>query len=221
MSVWYCIPSARHPHEANAVLAAWRAQGYKLAVFHDYEAEPVIADHIIYGAYVGYAAAVNALASFVLSEDPGAEWIVTGGDDLYPDETHPADEIAAICRGHFNGTFGVMQPTGDAYGALANDTAAVSPWMGREWCRRINGGRGPLWPEYPHYYVDAELMDVASRHGVMLRIDDLTQYHDHYLRDGRANCPEHLKRWQTTNEASRMLYERRKSAGFPGSEPLP
>src|SRR5258708_96797 len=95
----------------------------------------------ICGPYPGYAQAVNGLVRGVLEWDPTCNWIVTGGDDVFPDPNHTADEIAEQCRQHFAWqncrvnpegiycpperrnalnrefeTFGVMQPTGDSYG---------------------------------------------------------------------------------------------------------
>ena len=46
-------------------------------------------------------------------------------------------------------TFGVMQPTGDRWGernGIATiDRIAGSPWMGREFCRRMYHGSGPMY----------------------------------------------------------------------------
>lgn len=205
--------------------------------------------------YPGYAQAVNWLVSYVMQERPQAEWFVIGGDDVFPDPNKTADEIARECREHFldaipvhpaqwvaemAATFGVMQPTGDRWGENPNhprpdmrsayiDRVAGSAWMGREFCKRVNQGRGPLWPEYQHMWVDEELRHVAVKLGIYWERRDLTQHHQH---PGRVKhyteemIPEHLKKW-TVGEAGRKhwkeaeaLYFSRRDAGFPGSEPL-
>lgn len=134
-------------------------------------------------------------------------------------------------------TFGVMQPTGDRYGEDARsivhygpdraayaDRVCGSPWIGREFALRINQGRGPLWSEYTHMFEDEELFHVAQNYGVLWQRRDLVQYHRHWARKRasvedmpeflkEANSPEHWRKFKA-------LFERRKSAGFPGSEAL-
>src|SRR6266850_4068145 len=113
MSVWFAIASAR-PN--GGTVSEWKAKGYRIALFRDIGAPDIAADIVISNVYEGYAKAVNALCKRILDEDPLAEWIVTGGDDNSPDPNHTPDEIASQCTEHFNGTFGVMQPTGDRWG---------------------------------------------------------------------------------------------------------
>ena len=133
-------------------------------------------------------------------------------------------------------TFGVMQPTGDRYafskhqGSAPIDRVAGSPWMGREWCLRINQGKGPLWPEYTHMFSDEELQNVASKYGVFWQRPDLIHLHHHFQRESpaidskaiakpvpphlvEANSPEHWAKYK-------KIFEDRKRADFPGSEPL-
>ena len=77
-------------------------------------------------------------------------------------------------------TFGIMQPTGDRWGAdepwakaLFPDAPAYidricgSPWIGREFARRMNEGAGPFHPAYRHMFADEELQCVAKRLGVL------------------------------------------------------
>jgi hypothetical protein len=210
------------------------------------------ADIVMGGAtYPGYAVAVNSLVRVTMQAEPDPEWFIIAGDDVYPDPNHTAEEIAAQCREHFNdfacgcevtcnnghcGTFGVMQPTGDRWGENPNharpdmrsayiDRIAGSAWYGREYCKRVNQGRGPLWPEYQHMFVDEEARAVAVRLGVYWERRDLTQLHMH---PGRAKnytvdmIPEHLKKWASADhwkEAEQIFFRRRRE-GFPGSEPL-
>lgn len=103
------------------------------------------------------------------------------------------------------------------------DRVAGSPWMGREWCLRANQGRGPLWPEYFHSGVDEELQHVATGLGVFWQRRDLIHLHQHWGRNPSVqnNMPEFLKRANSAEEwyAYKKIFESRKAAGFPGSEP--
>lgn len=108
------------------------------------------------------------------------------------------------------------------------DRVAGSPWMGREFCLRVNQGRGPLWPEYFHMGCDEELQAVATRLGVFWQRPDLIHLHKHWGRGegGKmvdANTmPDFLKRANSLEEWQRYkaLFAQREAAGFPGSEPL-
>lgn len=239
MSVWYAIPSKRSQEEAEPCLTAWRERGYKIALWLDEPRAGLDDIHYVrFGAYPGYAQAVNALVKHILAEDEYAEWIVTGGDDVFPDPNHTAQEIAEKCNWHFGSrlsavisgdcdprgyfpsshTFGVMQPTGDGHGI---ETIAGSPWMGREFCERINGGNGPLWPEYTHAFVDNELQEVAKMLGIFWQRRDLTHRHDNWMWTtgvrpaflDQAYSPEHWNKYLP-------LFFARRAAGFPGHQPL-
>lgn len=108
------------------------------------------------------------------------------------------------------------------------DRVAGSPWMGREFCLRVNQGRGPLWPEYFHMGCDEELQAVATRLEVFWQRPDLTHLHKHWGRglDGKlvdsSTMPEFLKRANSIEEWNqyKKLFAEREAAGFPGSEPL-
>lgn len=140
---------------------------------------------------------------------PDPEWFVTGGDDYFPDPNKRADEIANECREYFAGrgpakrfdastvemtvdafelsrTFGVMQPTGDRWGernGIATiDHIAGSPWMGREFCRRMYHGAGPLYNGFYHNFADEHLQRVAEKLGVFWQRRDLKQEHRHWAR---------------------------------------
>ena len=220
-NVWFAIPSARPPEEAMNCLSAWQGMGYKVAVQRDEGAKLLQVDMCIREPYEGYAKAVNRLAEILLSDDDW-EWLVTGGDDVWPDSDHSPEEIAASCTEHFDGTFGVMQPTGDRYmtdrhGRCAAERVCISPWMGREFCERSYGGGGPLWHEYTHEFVDQELHEVAKRFGVLWHRSDLSQHHAWWGREGKEQ-PEHLKHLSSKWDVTKALFERREAAGFPGSE---
>lgn len=128
--------------------------------------------------------------------------------------------------------FGVMQPTGDRWGDAQGayiDRVAGSPWIGREFARRMYGGSGPYWPEYFHMGVDEELQAVATKLGVFWQRPDLTHYHAHWGRPrpgermgqvdrmpaflAEANSPEHWRKYKA-------LFSKRQAAGFPGHEPI-
>lgn len=212
--------------------------------------------------YPGYAEAVNYLVELVsFHVDPTVEWFVIAGDDVQPDLNHSAEEIASQCAEYFGvrpdkawhegesiskrmhhphlSTFGVMQPTGDRWqegmGGFRNapiDRVAGSAWYGREYCRRMYQGKGPLWHEYKHMFCDEEAQEVAIKMGVFWQRRDLTQLHMHVLRhpelgklvDSRAIAEKapHLVKWNTEKHwnESKKLFLDRKAAGFPGHEPL-
>ena len=210
---------------------------------------------VVWGPYGGYATAVNTLTREVLSIDKQAQWIVCAGDDTEPDLNHEAEEIAQECSAYFFGhncsiqtslgapvpptipigampTYGVMQPTGDRWGDRQGayiDRVAGSPWMGREFCLRVNQGRGPLWSEYFHCFADEELQHVATRLGVFWQRPDLIHMHQHWGRvpngapfASSSLMPDFLKRANSSEEwrKASSLFKQRKATNFPGSEPL-
>lgn len=220
-SVWYAIPSIRPTKEAQAVLNRWRARGYKVAVQRDPGAGEVDVDLCVTRPYAGYAEAVNFLALKILAEDPHAQWVVTGGDDLFPDPTADPEKIARECENHFEGTLGIMQPTGDrhlqdAQGRCSAERVCISPWMGREWCENVYNGGGPLCAEYFHFFVDEELHEVAQAMGRLWHRRDITQHHGWWSREGRP-APQHFLREKSRWEEAKNLFSLRKASGFPGS----
>jgi len=209
------------------------------------------------GTYPGYAVAVNNLIRAAMLLDQSAEWFIAAGDDTEPDPRHSAEEIAKECREYFRyksdvpeglqpdqkydyqrarQTFGVMQPTGDRWhegvGGFTNapiDRVCGSAWYGREYCRRMYQGTGPLFSGYKHMYVDEEAQEVAMKMGVFWQRRDLVQRHNHWGRGAtdkalvvEPKLPEHLKKWNTQAhwDESKKLFLERKAAGFPGHEPL-
>lgn len=265
MSVWLCVPSKRPSEEIRPTLKLWHDQGYKIALYVDspdtdmpWQVAEGLANAVLSREvpYIGYAMAVNELIRFVAGNNPDAEWFVTGGDDVLPDPNHTAEEIAAECNKTFMvrgevriatrplpddlATFGVMQPTGDDFGAEPNNPdphlrtpyihrVAGSPWIGREFARRMYQGKGPYWPEYTHMGVDEELQAVAIKYGVFWQRPDLIHFHQHWGRPrqgekyGQASrMPAFLEKANSGGEWKRYkrIYTEREAAGFPGSEPL-
>ncbi len=251
--VWLAIPAARD-EGAGSTVHLWREKGYGIALFREDFRPPIKADICVNTlSYCGYARTVNFLAKLVLEEDSDCDFIVAGGDDTDPDR-HDPEQIARECTEHFGQylggftqprgelrTFGVMQPTGDRWGdsewarrtwpeaPAYIDRIAGSPWLGRAWCTRVNGGKGPLWPEYVHMFVDEELQHVAKLLGVFWQRQDLTHFHHHISRkgdrvdwaQGRRVMPDFLVEPNTSAhwQKYRDLFMARKSAGFPGHEP--
>lgn len=217
--VWFVVPTKAAPMNK---LGMWRDRGYKVWTFQDVGDPMATCDAVTFGVYEGYAKAVNQLVTGVLSMHSGVQWIVTGGDDYSPDMNIDPQKIAQECTEHFKGTFGVMQPTGDRWmvdqnGLCASERVCDCPWMGVDFCRRMYGGIGPLWPEYRHWFVDEELHEVASKLGVLWHRPDIRQFHYHWSRTGKAR-PEYLRNLNW--EQAKDLYFSRKAAGFPGHEPL-
>jgi hypothetical protein len=193
-------------------------------------------------AYAGYAEAVNYLSKLILRDNPDCDWVVTAGDDTYPDPKKQADEIAEECTEYFSAhshhshgaTFGVMQPTGDPWcdskGRII-ERIAGSPWMGREWCLRANQGRGPQWSEYTHMFADEELQLVAQKLGVFWQRPDLTHRHDHWTRENNRSVsssqakkpmPQFLAEAYSREhwDKYKAIFLARRAQGFPGSDPL-
>lgn len=230
MSVWYCIPSARPAAEANQALLEWIARGYKVALWVDSEKDIPACHVAMFGAYPGYAAAVNTLAKKVIELDPECTWIVTGGDDTLPDPSLAPETIAAECTLHFRGTLGVMQPTGDRYADGSIDRIAGSPWLGREWCLRGNGGAGAFWPEFTHMFGDECLQRTAQKCGLFWQRRDLVHLHRHFMRETnglhsnvrRIEPPAHLKKWNSRAHWQEMqtIFERLRRCDFVPCMPL-
>ena len=140
------------------------------------------------------------------------------------------EELSADVTGTAHSTFGVMQPTGDPWadfhkGKMSRiiERIAGSPWLGRDWCLRAYQGNGPLCAEYTHCFADEELQLVAQRLGVFWQRPDLTHHHEHWSRTPNATrIPPHLAEATSKShwDKYKAIFDARKAAGFPGSEPL-
>lgn len=188
--------------------------GYKTMAYVDRPDQTNIrhCDQLVFlPEYRGWSATVNLLCHAL----PHVDWVVAGGDDMFPDPKKRAAEIAEECSEHFGGTLGVMQPHGDNFGGTTR--ICGSPWIGREYARRANRGVGPLWPDYFHFYADEELFNVAGAQGLLWCRTDLSHFHEHWTRtkSGRTDYQKHnQKSW----DKDKALFLARKAAGFPGSE---
>lgn len=226
--VWYALPVAEPPDLANPRLQLWRDRGYKVAVFLDpnmvvgaYNADLAFCGE---NGYLGYPNAVKTLCGAIMAAWP-VEVIVTGGLDIDPDPLHTPQEIASDFVRRFPNTFGVMQPTGDPWMMDQDGTPAAaricgSPWMGREFIRRINQGTGPFWREYYHFYCDEEMKEVTQKLGILWQRPDLTQHHHHWSRE-RKPRPMHMHKAKAQWGEAKALFHSRREAGFPGHEPHP
>jgi hypothetical protein len=137
-------------------------------------------------------------------------YIVPGG--IIPDAS---DRVVIACQ----------DCSGSGQSAVI-DRICGSPWMGREFCRRMYQGSGPLYNGYYHNFADEELQNVARKLGVFWQRRDLCQEHRHWARPrgdvrdmpewaAKINDPK-----QSDWERSKALFQKRKAAGFPGHEPL-
>jgi hypothetical protein len=218
--VWAVLPSA-NPAKAAATAKAWAARGYRTAFLLNGPAvdAPLEADLVVRDAtYPGWGNSINRLARLV-----DAPIVVGIGDDMLPDATLTAGEIAAQFIDRFPDTFGVMQPTGDRWGdgpkGALSDRICGSPWLGRAFIERWNGGLGAFWPEYFHFYCDEELHDVTLAAGLLWQRRDLTHHHDHWMRPGgTGKRPAYMTTAHQRWEADKRLFESRKASGFPGHQ---
>lgn len=240
--IWLTIPSARPHLEAGPVIQRWKSQGYKIALWRERDDEVNrMADFSVALPYPGYAKAVNALVQNVMGLSPQADWMVAGGDDIFPEPNFTAQELAAQMTEHFPDLFGVCQFTGDRWGddpfsrARWPDAPAYadrilgSPWMGREYCRRAHGGLGPFHPDFFHMHVDESAFEYCKMLGILWQRRDLIHYHDHWGRKedaSPADCPDFLKpvsvgiEGQKHWEESKAILDRLKAERFASCLPI-
>jgi len=214
MDVWYAIPSA-NPTRCSVAFQKWRAQGYKCAVVLDPTSSAVPEADLTLRPkpYPGYFRSVNALAKAIGSS---ASIVVTGGDDMTPDPTFTAQQLAEQFYERFPDGYGVMQPTGDDL--PGTEKICGSPWFGRAWLDESYEGNGPMWHEYRSFSGDEELRFVAEAQGVLWQRRDLVQRHDHWTRRGLAAMTNYQRRNEALYfERDAALFRERQDLGFPGS----
>jgi hypothetical protein len=212
--VWFAIPSA-NPEKCRKVLPVWRKQGYKIAILQNFERGDIPADIVRwFDAYPGWPESVNILCRDIVPKD--CRLIVTGGDDMLPDPNHTAAELAEQFFERFPDGFGVMQPHGDEF--MCAKRYCGSPFIGRAFFERMYGGRGPMHGGYHHNYADNELYWVARGLGALWARDDLSHFHDHFTRDGRAQ-PKYWSSVKQRDLSDCLLYYSRVHGHFPGHEP--
>jgi hypothetical protein len=91
--------------------------------------------------------------------------------------------------------------------------------MGRSWCELSYSGNGPMCEDYRHFFVDEDLHEVAKKLGVLWHRPDLMHYHHHWSREGKPR-PPYLTEAKLNWGEAKAIFDTRKRAGFPGSEPL-
>lgn len=213
--VWFAIPSAS-VERCRANLPAWKERGYRIAVLQNQERGDIPADLIVWrDHYPGWAASVNLLCKSVVPTD--AAVVVTGGDDMLPDPDHSAQEILEQFIARFPDTFGIMQPTADEF--MNASEYCGSPWIGRGWINHAYRGNGPLHAGYKHNWADHELFYVAQALNALLQRPDLSQYHAHFSRDGKAPPAYWSQQVAANDEADVKHFIARLWLGFPGHEP--
>jgi len=237
--VWYCIPSC-NPARTREVTEAWREMGYRVAVLVDRNR----LEDFLWGEdapdfvletrqYPGYYGAVNLLARFMRGRKTladvegvriGGEYtrtesmtIVTGGDDIFPDEKKTASEIRDSLYARFVDGWFVAQPTGDVVAMPGTDKICGSPWFGRAWLDRGYGGRGPFCADYFQFYGDEELHNVAKLTGAYVALPDVTQRHEHYHRQGGPEKTDYQARNETHywSRDQRVFFDRQRK-NWPG-----
>lgn len=220
LKVVVTMPTGQKEHVGRTV-ARWRARGYTMAFFFDpgpvkIETEP--SDIIIQAPYPGVWNACNALAKTAL--ECGADVCLFAGDDMDPDPTCTAQQIAEQYLARFPTGWGLMQPCGDPQGTDASGRPAAaricgSAWFGKQWIQRAYGGRGPTPTMYHHYFGDEEMAEVGNREGLLWWRPDLVQFHRHWS-FGHQQRQDYHARAATRWEADKATFEVRKAAGFPG-----
>lgn len=224
MNIWVCYPTA-NISRAVAARERWNAQGYQVAMYFNVGAASCDADYAYHDQYRGYWHACNQLARILFYERQ-ADLVVYAADDIEPEKKHSAEMIGREYFKRFPDGLGVMQPCGDPQGDRIEGKAAGaricgSPWFGKAWHDRAYQGRGPTLDQYYHFYGDEDLKEVAEKQSLLWMRPDLVQFHRHWSW-GHAPQQDYQKR--NSNEhwnSDKELFERRKKAGFPGSEILP
>jgi len=211
MDVWVVWPTV-NADRSKAMVDKWHGNGYKVAVLVNpgTDGDAISADKVIVQEkWKGFATAANLLCRSVPSDV-----VVVVGDDMYPDPRFTAQEIARDFLVRFPNTYGVMQPIGDDF-AMTKE-CAVSPWIGRAFIDEAYAGTGPFFEGYYHYFTDHELQIVAEGMGVFQQRSDLSQFHDHWQRNG-ADRPEYLQEAKRRWAIDQCIFKCRSSQGFPGS----
>lgn len=216
IDIWYAVPSA-NKERCEGCFGLWKDRGYKTAVLIDKgRSAPKNADLVVEAdPYPGYYGSFIQLCRAI---GPGAQIVITGGDDILPDPRE-AQEIGEEFLERFPDGFGVMQPLGD--NMPGGETICASPWVGYGWIKRAYRGNHPVWPGYIAFFGDQELREVSKKLGVLWQRYDVNQYHHHWSRPGGPQKLDYQSRNDGFWAADEKLYYSRKQGGWPGHEPLP
>jgi hypothetical protein len=216
----YLIPTA-NPPLASACLAAWRAMGWDTFAVVEGDAVVENATGVFrQPEYPGWGDSFNRMARELAGQ---YDWLATGGDDCFPDPKNDATFIGGELSAHFGGTMGVCQATGDGWAwdkRGGADPICFAPFIGAEFARRWNGGRGAFWPGYFQWFADNELRSTAEEWGLLWVRPDWTVDHRHVAKRGKPTPAYNVikqPRWQADHD----LFYARKAAGFPDHAPVP
>lgn len=106
------------------------------------------------------------------------------------------------------------------------DRIAGSPWMGREFCRRMYHGSGPMYNGFYHNFADEHLQRVARKLGVFWQRRDLIQEHRHWARPRGdwLDAPEWAKKINDPRfsdwDRSKALFKKLEAGGFREADDL-
>jgi len=195
--------------EAAVTALVWKGMGYEtgILVHGQIELPDAIGSYIVQPQWIGFPTAANMLCAAY-----GAMYdiVIIAGSDIYPDQSKTAQVLEAEFKSHFNGTNGIMHPTGDRYGLI--DDVCICPWIGAEYIDDCS--QAPYYDGYYHYFCDAELQEVAIMKGRFWQRPDLSQYHDHWGRKEGVDRPEHLLTAKERHPIDQQTYLRRKANGY-------
>jgi hypothetical protein len=116
------------------------------------------------------------------------------------------------------------------------DRICGSPWMGREFCRRMYHGAGPLYNGFYHNFADEHLQCVARKLGILWQRRDLIHRHEHWARQqaktdkhtGLGGDVRNMPEWaakindpsSSDWERSKALFAKLKAGGFREADDL-
>lgn len=147
------------------------------------------------------------------------------GDDMIPDPFMNALRVSERYFTVFPDGEGVLQATGDPQGKDQNGVPAAaricgSPTFGRGWYERAYMGKGPCPEMYTAYWGDEDLWNVAKKNKLLCLDPEITFLHKHWSFNWEQR-QESQKRNERYVKADKGMFEQRKAAGFPQSDPLP
>lgn len=203
-NVYLLLPVADFS-EATKCAWRWTPLGYKVVYLFDTKTlknddpqtlvdQGIIHEFIIVDDYAGWYSSVNFLMSLY---SDSFSWCICAGSDMDPENNKLANDIALECTEHFNGTYGIMQPTGDRWdernGLAASERICGSPWIGQELVKKCEGKI--FSEEFFHYFSDELLREYAIKDNILWQRKDLTHLHRHPNREHRIK-PGYLgKTW--------------------------
>lgn len=223
MNPWVACPAADLEQALNFA-RLWQRRGYRVALLFDDDSlagrpqacalDEVLVwcdDHIIVPEYGGWPRSVSLLAERVYQRTDVA---VFCGTDMDPDPDIDGPTLREQFIDHFDGTCGVMQPTGDGWMDNGASRICGSPFVGIEAWRRLYCGEGPFCVEYFHLFADEELKLVAEREQILWQRKDVSHLHHHWSREGRER-PGYLNSAHKAWAPDLSTFKARQAKGFP------